>query len=272
MAPRWRSSNSCKLGEMDRCIAFQIAYDGTDFAGSQLQPGVRTVQGELEQSWWRLHAEHVRVTLAGRTDAGVHASGQVGNVTTTSERSLETILRAMNALLPPDVSIPQIWEPPRDFHARFWAEHRTYEYVLDDAPVASPFLRRTALAVSRTLDVEAMHEASQVLVGTHDYAAFTLGVPVGPTVRSCVSVECQRRLIGGHSVAVVRITASGFLRNMVRIVVGTLLLVGVGSLTTEGLKAILDGRNRQKAGNLAPAHGLTLVSVTYPRSALRPLE
>jgi len=131
MVPRWRSSNFCKLGEMDRCIAFQIAYDGTDFAGSQLQPGVRTVQGELEQSWWRLHAEHVRVTLAGRTDAGVHASGQVGNVITTSERSLETILRAMNALLPPDVSIPQIWEPPRDFHARFWQSiGRTNTYLM----------------------------------------------------------------------------------------------------------------------------------------------
>ena len=272
MVPKWQSSNCCKLGEQDRCIAFQIAYDGTDFAGSQLQPSMRTVQGELELAWWRLHAEHARVTLAGRTDAGVHASGQVGNFTTTSTRSLDTVQRAMNALLPPDVSIPQIWEPPRDFHARFWAEHRTYEYVLDDAPVASPFLRRTALAVSRTLDVDAMHEASQVLVGTHDFAAFTLGVPVGPTVRSCVSVACQRRMYGSHAVAVVRISASGFLRNMVRIVVGTLLLVGVGSLTTAGLQAILVGKNRQKAGNLAPAHGLTLVTVTYPRSALRPLE
>lgn len=260
------------MAQAERSVAFQIAYDGTEFAGSQLQPGVRTVQGEIEAAWWSLHAERVRVTLAGRTDAGVHALGQVGNVRTTSSRSLATIHKALNAILPPDVSIPQIWEPPRDFHARFWAEHRTYEYVLDDAPVASPFLRRTAMTVARTLDVDAMQAVSQTLVGTHDFAAFTLGAPDGPTVRRVVSVACVRRVIGDHPVVVVRITADGFLRNMVRIVVGTLLLVGVGRLTTAGLQGILEGRNRQFAGNRAPAHGLTLVTVTYPRSALRPLE
>ena len=255
---------------MTRNIAMQIAYDGTDFAGSQVQLHRRTVQGEVESGWLRLNGESVRVTLAGRTDAGVHAIGQVGNVRTNSERSLSTIVRALNAILPDDLAVTQIWEPPRDFHARFWATSRTYEYVLDDQRVANPLLRRLAWGSGRPLDVAAMHEAAQVLVGTHDFAAFTVGAPDGTTVRSCQAVHCRRSIRYGSPVVAVRITADGFLRNMVRIVVGTLLLVGEGRLTADGVRAVLQGQNRQRAGQLAPAHGLTLVAVAYPQSVNRP--
>ena len=255
---------------MTRNIALQIAYDGTDFAGSQVQEHRRTVQSEIESAWVRLHGENVRVTLAGRTDAGVHATGQVGNVRTQSKHSQATLLRALNAILPDDVAVTQIWEPPRDFHARFWAECRTYEDLIDNQVVANPLARRYAWAVSRTLNVDAMHDAAQVLVGMHDFAAFTVGAPIGTTVRNCMAVACFRIQRHGSEQVAVRITANGFLRNMVRIVVGTLLLVGEGRLTADALRVILQGRNRQRAGQLAPAHGLTLVAVKYPRSANRP--
>lgn len=249
---------------MVRNLAFQVAYDGTDFVGSQWQSNGRSVQGELESAWQRLHDESVRFTLAGRTDAGVHATGQVANVVTHSPRSMETILRAMNVILPDDVALMRGWEAPRDFHARFWATRRTYEYVLDTGQVASPLLRRMALAVSRQMDSDAMHAAAQVLVGTHDFAAFTVGAPLGSTVRRCDEVSCVRTERLAQPVIVIRVSANGFLRNMVRIVVGTLLLVGTGRLTTTGLQAILAERKRQHAGQLAPAHGLTMVAVEYP--------
>jgi len=252
-----------------RNIAFQVAYDGTDLVGSQWQSEGRSVQGELESAWHRLHNEQVRMTLAGRTDAGVHATGQVANTLTTSQRSLTTIVRAMNAILPADVAIVTAWDAPHQFHARYWAERRTYEYVIDNGLVASPLLRRTTLAVARPLDSDAMHAAAQVLVGTHDFAAFTVGAPVGTTIRRCDGVSCIRTTRDRQPL-VVRLSANGFLRNMVRIMVGTLVMVGTGRLTTAGLLAILQGRNRQQAGLLAPAHGLTMVAVDYPASALRP--
>ncbi|NBU63096.1 MAG: tRNA pseudouridine(38-40) synthase TruA [Chloroflexia bacterium] len=253
-----------------RNIAFQVAYDGTDLCGSQWQSEGRSVQGELESAWLRLHNEQVRMTLAGRTDAGVHATGQVANTLTTSQRPLTTIVRAMNAILPADVAIVTAWEAPNQFHARFWAERRRYEYVIDNGMVASPLLRRTALAIARPLDSDAMHAAAQVLVGTHDFAAFTVGAPVGTTMRRCDEVTCLRTVRDRQPLVVVRLSANGFLRNMVRIMVGTLVLVGTGRLTAAGLHTILQGRNRQKAGLLAPAHGLTMVAVDYPASALRP--
>lgn len=253
-----------------RNIAFQVAYDGTDLVGSQWQSVGRSVQGELESAWHRLHNEQVRMTLAGRTDAGVHAIGQVANTLTTSQRSLVTIVRAMNAILPADIAIISAWDAPNQFHARFWAERRTYEYVIDNGLVASPLLRRTSLAVARPLASDAMHVAAQVLVGTHDFAAFTVGAPVGTTVRRCDQVSCRRTVRDGHALVVVRLSANGFLRNMVRIIVGTLITVGTGRLTTAGLQVILQGCNRQQAGLLAPAHGLTMVAVDYPASALRP--
>lgn len=257
---------------MVRNIAFQVAYDGTDFVGSQWQTNGRSVQGELESAWARLHDESPRFTLAGRTDAGVHATGQVANVVTSSHRSLDTLLRAMNVILPDDVALMSGWEAPRDFHARFWATQRTYEYVIDTGQVASPLLRRMALAVSRRLDCDAMHAAAQVLVGTHDFAAFTVGAPSGSTVRTCEAISCVRTTRLTQPVLVIRVSANGFLRNMVRIVVGTLLLVGTGRLSTTGLLAILTERKRQHAGQLAPAHGLTMVAVDYPAVALRPAD
>jgi tRNA pseudouridine38-40 synthase len=258
------------LGDLVRNIAFQVAYDGTDLVGSQWQSEGRSVQGELESAWHRLHNEQVRMTLAGRTDAGVHATGQVANTLTTSQRPLTTIVRAMNAILPADVAIVTAWDAPHQFHARFWAERRTYEYVIDNGLVASPLLRRTTLAVARPLDSDAMDAAAQVLVGTHDFAAFTVGAPVGTTIRRCDQVSCKRTTRDRQPLVVVRLSANGFLRNMVRIMVGTLVMVGTGRLTTAGLHAILQGRNRQQAGLLAPAHGLTMVAVDYPASALRP--
>jgi len=255
---------------MVRNLAFQVAYDGTDFVGSQWQANGRSVQGELESAWQRLHGESIRFTLAGRTDAGVHAMGQIANVVTASHRTLETIVRAMNVILPEDVALMRGWEAPRDFHARYWATQRTYEYVLDTGQVASPMLRRMALAVSRHLDCDAMHAAAQVLRGTHDFAAFTVGAPQGSTVRRCDEISCIRTSRLGQPVIVIRVSANGFLRNMVRIVVGTLLMVGMGRLTTAGMQAILDAGVRQNAGQLAPAHGLTMVAVEYPAETLPP--
>ena len=253
-------------------LRFRIdfAYDGTNFAGWAKQRDQRTIQGEMESALEPITRNPIALQVAGRTDAGVHALGQVGNVVSTSERSIATLLTALNANLPDDIAIMQVWEPPRDFHARFWAERRTYEYVIDDQVVKSPLLRQRAWAMGRCLNVDAMHTAGQILVGEHDFAAFTIGAPASSTVRRCYAVTCERTIRLHQPVVVVRVTANGFLRNMMRIVAGTLLLVGQGRLSTEGVQAILNGLSRQHAGQLAVAHGLTLMAVEYPASALRP--
>jgi len=247
-----------------RNIALRIEYDGTDFVGSQWQNNGRSVQGELEGAWEQLTQDRRRVNLAGRTDAGVHARGQVANVRSETGLDLVTLKRGLNAILPEDVAVRDVWEVDPDFHARHTAIRRDYRFLIDLGTVASPLLRRQAIHNPRPVNILAMRAALDMLLGTHDFAAFAGGLQEGSTVRTCYLASCQLVELWGQSLLAVDLAANAFLRHMVRNIVGTLLLVGEGKLDEAGFAAILAGRDRRKAGRTAPAHGLYLMSVSYP--------
>lgn len=247
-----------------RNIALRIAYDGTDFVGSQWQTNGRSVQGELEGAWDQLTQDRRKFVLAGRTDAGVHASGQVANVRTETSRDVATLLRGLNALVPEDVAVHAVWEADWDFHARHDAIQRDYRYLIDNRQVASPLTRRFAVHVPYQLDLAAIGEALTRLLGRHDFAAFAAAAQEGSTVRTCYSVGCQVVDVLGEPLVAIDIAANAFLQHMVRNIVGTMLLVGERKLSADGLTEILNGRDRRKAGRTAPSHGLCLMSVSYP--------
>ena len=247
-----------------RNVALRIEYDGTDFVGSQWQNNGRSVQGELEGAWERLTQEQRRINLAGRTDAGVHARGQVANVRTETRHDLATIRRGLDAILPEDVAVLDTWEVARDFHARHTAIRRDYCFLIDNGPVASPLLRRHAWHRHGQLDVGAMHSALEVLLGTHDFAAFAGGAQESSTVRHCYHASCRSSELAGQPLITIELAANAFLRHMVRNIVGTLMLVGEHKIDKEDFAAVLAGRDRRKAGRTAPAHGLYLMSVSYP--------
>ncbi|NJL32613.1 MAG: tRNA pseudouridine(38-40) synthase TruA [Chloroflexaceae bacterium] len=252
-----------------RTIALRLAYDGTAFAGSQWQANGRTVQGELEAAWERLTQEQRRWTLSGRTDAGVHATGQVAHLSSATHHSIETIQRALNALLPDDLRVLAAWEAEADFHARFSARWRHYRYLLDPSPVALPLLRHTVYHIGHRLDVAAMQAALALLEGEHDFAAFAaLQGYSGSTIRRCYTAQCTPITMLDRALLAIELVANGFLRHMVRTIVGTVVLVGEGRLREEAFGCILTGRDRKQAGPTAAAHGLTLVAVGYAADPL----
>ena len=233
-----------------------MAYDGTAYAGFQIQPNASTVQGELERVLAVICGEPVRITGAGRTDAGVHASGQVIDLRTTSGLATEELERGVNALLPEDIAISSL-EPAEDsFHARFSATGRTYEYRIRNAPVRDPLWTRREHWHPGELDVAAMRAAAAHLVGRHDFAAFAAGESGERTVK-------RAEWISEGSVLRFEIESDAFLRGMVRGIVGTLLWVGRGKLTVERFAEVLAARDRALAGPSAPAKGLCLVAVRY---------
>lgn len=233
-----------------------MAYDGTPYAGFQVQPNARTVQGELERALSELCAEPVRITGAGRTDAGVHATGQVIDFRTASALDRETMERGVNALLPEDIAISALEDAAEGFHSRFSATGRTYEYRIRSAATRDPLERHREHWLPGPLDVDAMAEASGSLVGRHDFAAFAAGVGGERNVR---------RAVWGRDGDVLRfeIEADAFLRGMVRGIVGTLLWVGRGKISVGRFGEILRSRDRGVAGPSAPARGLCLVRVAY---------
>jgi tRNA pseudouridine38-40 synthase len=254
-----------------RKLALRLAYDGTDFVGSQWQAAGRSVQGVLEHAWTRLTQEERRMVFAGRTDAGVHAQGQVAHVQTETRHDEATIQRALNALLPADVMISAVWPVSEAFHARYSARWRHYRYVLDVGPLPSPLLRRYALHVPHPLDRAAMHAALAQLVGEHDFAAFaSLQGYQGSTVRSCYRATCEPQHWFDQPLLAIELVANGFLRHMVRSIVGTLLQVGQQRLTKHDVAELLHRPERQRAGPTAAAHGLALLAVGYPEEETPP--
>ena len=219
------------------------------------------MQGELEAAWTRLTGEAVRWNFAGRTDAGVHARGQVANTHTQTRHSLVTVQRALNALLPGDLAVREAREAQPAFHARFSAWRREYRYVILNERWRAPLLREQSLHVPEPLDVAAMDAAVRRLEGEHDFAAFGT-VDGGTTVRRCFQAVCRANEQQGRQI-VVELAANGFLRHMVRAVVGTLLLVGRGRLAASDIDQILASRDRAAAGPNAPPHGLFLEAVRY---------
>lgn len=236
-----------------------VAYDGTDYSGFQKQANAPTVQAALEAALAQIGQEGVTVLGAGRTDAGVHALGQVIAFDTSWAHGLETLLRAMNAVLPADIAVRAIEEASPDFHPRYDARSRCYRYMVYNAPVRCPLARRYSLHVSVPLDVAAMQRAAQLLVGTHDFASFGQPPEGESTVRTVFRAELQ----DAAPWLTFEIEANAFLYRMVRSIVGTLLQVGQGALSVEDFAAVLDSRDRSQAGPTAPPHGLCLMEVKY---------
>ncbi|HLJ53523.1 MAG TPA: tRNA pseudouridine(38-40) synthase TruA [Chthonomonadaceae bacterium] len=245
---------------MTRCFKATLEYDGTEFRGFQWQHGERTVQSELEKAIAQRTGQTVRVTGAGRTDAGVHALGQVASFAAETRIPIERMAPALNSALPADISIRSVEEAAPDFSARFKASSRVYAYLLVHGRQPSALWRRFAGYTSKRLDAEAMQAAADLLIGEQDFAAFTNVLqPDEPTYRDVM--RC--RVTGWRGMILVRIEANAFLRGMVRNIVGTLVEVGAGSYPPERVKAIQATRNRQMAGPSAAPQGLCLIKVRY---------
>ncbi|HEV2087075.1 MAG TPA: tRNA pseudouridine(38-40) synthase TruA [Cryptosporangiaceae bacterium] len=249
-------------------LRLDLGYDGTDFAGWATQRGQRTVQGVLTEGLSRILRVPVVLTVAGRTDAGVHASGQVAHVDVPAEtyaRVAATLVRRLAGVLPPDVRVRAVTRVPSEFDARFSALRRRYAYRVTDAPWgADPLRRYDVLAWPRPLDVAAMAEASTGLLGEHDFAAFCRHREGATTVRGLEVLSWRTRPDGVHEATVV---ADAFCHSMVRSLVGALLAVGDGRRPASWPASLLACRERSGAVTVAPPHGLTLVAVDYPADA-----
>ncbi|MBU6423928.1 MAG: tRNA pseudouridine(38-40) synthase TruA [Chloroflexi bacterium] len=221
-----------------------------------MQANAPTVQGELERALGTILGHGVRIVLAGRTDAGVHATGQVMSFRSDTELDREAIRRGVNALLPADIAVRDVEPASEDFHARYSATGRTYEYRIRNAPQREPLERHREHWVPQAIDTAAMERATATLAGRHDLAAFAIGRSGERTIRRA---EWHRE----GTLLRFEIEADGFLRGVVRGVVGTLLWVGRGHVTVERFGEILRGRDRSAAGPSAPALGLCLVRVAY---------
>jgi tRNA pseudouridine38-40 synthase len=244
----------------NRNIKLVIEYDGTDYCGWQVQPNGPTIQERIEAAILRITGEAVRVAGAGRTDAGVHAAGQVVNFHTASRLPAKRLLAALNAVLPPDIAVLSAEDVDRAFHARFSATGKQYRYAILNRPVRPALDRRTVLHVPRPLDVEAMRDGARCLVGTHDFSSFgcNAGKDDNP-VRTVHAVSVERR----GDLVIVTIDAVSFLYKMVRTIAGTLIAVGKGTIPPGEVAVILAACDRSRACPTAPAHGLSLISVAY---------
>jgi tRNA pseudouridine38-40 synthase len=241
----------------------RVEYDGTDFAGFQVQPGRRTVQGELETALARLSGgRRVRVVAAGRTDAGVHATGQVVAFTYPGRLPAPELERALVAILPTDIGLHGLRRAARGFHPRYAARYREYRYTVWNGP-RSPLRERFALGVRDPLDVAAMTEAASVLVGRHDFSAF--GARERQPIRTIHWIRIRR---SGHQVTI-DVAADAFLRQMVRSIVAALLRVGRGEIAGGEIAEALGSGGRAFHGAVAPPHGLCLRRVVYDGPARR---
>jgi len=248
-------------------VRLVVAYDGTQFAGFQLQLGQRTVQGELERAAAEMTGHATRMRCAGRTDSGVHALGQV--VAFDSERDIPPRgwVRGLNVNLPPDVSVQRAESCAPGYHPRFDTVDKIYRYVVSMSPEQQPLLRQRAWHVWRPLDLARMREAAAHLPGRHDFRAFA-AVDDGrkTTVRRIYTVDLVSPFEGDESQLAIVVRGDAFLKNMVRILAGTLVDVGVGKLSPDDVPRMLGpDALREHAGRTAPPHGLTLVSVTLGR-------
>lgn len=237
-----------------------IAYDGSGFSGYQVQPGKRTVQSVLMEALRKMHKQDVNVTASGRTDANVHATGQVIHFDSPLQIPLDRWPVALNVLLPGDIRVLSVAEAAPDFHARYSVTSKTYRYKWRVSHVASPFTRNYVVLLQQKPDVESMRQAAAAFVGTHDFSSFcSANTSVVNKVRTIYRIELEEHGDELHLV----IEGSGFLYNMVRIIAGTLIEVGYGERAADELNGIIAARDRNKAGKTAPPHGLYLEQVNY---------
>ena len=248
-----------------RNLKLTIAYDGSPYHGWAVQPDVPTVQGTLIEIVHRITQEKVRVYGAGRTDAGVHALGQVAHFKTRSKIPAENFQRALNALLPPQIRVTRVEEVPANFHARWHATGKVYRYRILRAPVCPPLEWQRVFHYPYPLDEEAMGEAAALFAGEHDFTSFAnwdAEEEKESRVREIYSSVLARD--EDRDELVYTVHGRAFLRYMVRKIVGTLIAVGKGTIEPEDIPGIFEARDRSRAGPTAPPGGLTLVEVRYP--------
>ena len=241
-------------------IKLTVAYDGTNYCGWQIQPNGITIEEVLNKKLSKLTGEEIRVIGASRTDSGVHARGNVAVFDTDTTIPPDRLAYALNRRMPEDIVIVKSEEVPADWHPRYCDTVKTYEYHILNTRVPDPIRRRTTYFVSYSLDLENMRRAAEYLLGEHDFASFcNVRTNVEDTVRTVYDLDI---LENGEELTI-RIRGNGFLYNMVRIIVGTLLRVGRGFYTPDQVKDILEAKDRQAAGVTAPPHGLILVGIEY---------
>lgn len=242
-------------------VALGVEYDGTDFYGWQSQPVVRTIQTELEWAISQVADESIQVTCAGRTDAGVHAIGQVVHFSTKASRSERAWIFGVNAHLQNDVAITWAKEVSEKFHARYSAIERHYSYFIDNRPTKSPITLRRMTWYPSPLNIQAMSEASQYLIGNHDFSSFRAAdCQSNSPVRDVSKIS----ITSDSSIIRIEFVANAFLHHMVRNIVGVLLAVGTGKNQPVWVKQVLVAKDRRAAGITAPPFGLYLMKVKYP--------
>ncbi len=242
-------------------IKLVVAYEGTNFCGWQIQPSGITFEGVLNKALSELLKEDIKVTGASRTDSGVHSLGNVAVFDTETRIPPEKICYALNQRLPEDIVVQSSCEVAPDFHPRHCYSEKTYEYRILNRKMPIPTLRKDTYFYYRNLDVEKMKRAAAYLVGTHDFKSFcSIHTAVEDTVRTILSCEVEKSL---QDIITIRVTGTGFLYNMVRIIAGTIIQVGIGEKEPEDILEILEKKDRSAAGPTAPAHGLTMIGIVY---------
>lgn len=243
-----------------RRIKLIVAYDGTDYCGWQIQPNGITVEEVLNRALFRLTGEEIRVIGASRTDAGVHARGNIAVLDTASTIPAERFAYAVNPLLPEDIVVVKSEEVPQDWHPRYQNSVKTYEYRILNREMPDPLKRKYTWHVSFPLDIDKMREAAEHLKGQHDFRSFcSVHTAVKSTVRTIYTLD----IVKSGDEIIIRISGNGFLYNMVRIIAGTLAEVGRGFRTPEDVRDLLTAKEREEAGATAPPQGLTLIRIEY---------
>lgn len=247
-----------------RTFKLTLAYDGTDFLGWQWQPKKRTVQNELQEALERITGERSKCAASGRTDAGVHALGQVVSFSSGTYLSPAELTKALRAELPEDMFAFEVLEVPANFHAQIHALRKRYRYVIEDGRMRDLFDRKYVWPLKQRLDVELMQQAAVALVGTHDFASFqSTGSRRLESTRTIYDLLVERREVELTDRVIIEVEANGFLYNMVRNIAGTLVAVGKGKQPVGWVAEALAARDRRAAGMTAPPLGLFLVGVEY---------
>ncbi len=245
-----------------RNIKLIIEYDGTNYSGWQVQPNAPTIQGSIQNAIYKITGEELELNGSGRTDAGVHARGQVANFMTNSKIPSERFAFAINAMLQKDIVVKSSEEADMDFHARYSAKGKKYSYTIVNSRHPSAIMRDFAYNVCycEKLDIEKLKSASQYFIGTHDFAGFmSAGSNVKDTIRTIYNIET----VAEGDIIKIFYTGNGFLYNMVRIITGTLLYAAIGRIAVQDIPDIIKSKNRTLAGITAPPHGLYLEKVYY---------
>ena len=243
-------------------IVLIVEYDGTGYHGFQLQANMPTIQGELEKALWRLTQERIRVTAASRTDTGVHAKGQAVRFRTKSSLPLQTFIKGLNYYLPQDIAVKTAYRVGESFNVRRSALSREYNYYILNSLIRSPIRRGFSYLVAGHLDIGAMSEACQALIGEHDFASFAscIGVKIKNTLRTVYRAEFQKN----GELVIFNMVANSFLPHQVRNTIGTLIRVGLGKMTVDEFCSIIETKKPGLAGPTVPARGLCLIRIDYP--------